>query len=151
MGLLNTLGLLIALAAAAGVAPVQAQTRMPGGPINENLGDMDYGVCRGTDPKCFHDWPRAKTTAYRVLLYTRTAGPRHADLGTPLAAGLNPPLAEDNVVQREMKRLLEAHGVKLDYTEDMAEMTRLNSYNAVIFYSTSRDNLDDNAKTALRQ
>jgi type 1 glutamine amidotransferase len=128
-----------------------AQSPMPGGAINENLGDMDYGVCRGTDPKCFHDWPRAKTTQYRVLLYTRTAGPRHADLGPALGAGLNPPLAEGNVVQREMKTLLEANGILVDYTEDETVMTRLNGYNAVIFYSTSRDNLDDNAKTALRQ
>ena len=30
-------------------------------------------------------------------------------------------------------------------------MTALDAYNAVIFYSTSRDNLDDDAKTALRQ
>ena len=28
----------------------------------------------------------------QVLLYTRTAGPRHADLGPALAPGLNPPL-----------------------------------------------------------
>ena len=128
-----------------------AQSPMPGGAINENLGEMDYGVCRGTDPKCFHDWPRAKTTEYRVLLYTRTAGPRHQDLGTPLAAGLNPPLAPDNVVQREMLRLATANGIKLDYTEDESQITRLSGYNAVIFYSTSRDNLNDDGKTALRQ
>jgi type 1 glutamine amidotransferase len=128
-----------------------AQTGNPGGAINDRLGEMDYGVCRGTDPKCFHDWPRAKTSEYRVLLFTRTAGPRHADLGTPLPPGLDPPLAPDNVVQREMKALLEANGIKVDYTEDVAQMTRLNGYNAVIFFSTSRDNLDDNAKTALRQ
>jgi type 1 glutamine amidotransferase len=151
MRLLKTLGVLAVLTSAGLAAHADAQTRMPGGAINENLGEMDYGVCRGTDPKCFHDWPRAKTADYRVLLYTRTAGPRHADLGTPLAPGLNPPLAEDNLVQREMKRLLETNGIKLDYTEDVSQMTRLNGYNAVIFYSTSRDNLDDDAKTALRQ
>ncbi|MGZ3276480.1 MAG: ThuA domain-containing protein [Caulobacteraceae bacterium] len=128
-----------------------AQTGNPGGRINDNLGEMNYGVCRGTDPKCFHDWPRAKTTEYRVLLYTRTAGPRHADLGKALGPGLNPPLDDSNVVQREMKALLEKNGVKLDYTEDLAQMTRLDGYNAVIFFSTSRDNLDDNGKTALRQ
>jgi type 1 glutamine amidotransferase len=130
---------------------VAAQSPMPGGAINENLGDPDYGVCRGTDPKCFHDWPRAKTTDYRVLLYTRTVGPRHADLGSPLAPGLNPPLAPDNVVQREMLRLATANGIKLDYTEDVKVMARLNGYNAVIFFSTSRDVLDDDAKTGLRQ
>ena len=133
------------------MTPALAQTGNPGGAINDRLGAMDYGVCRGTDPKCFHDWPRAKAAEYRVLLYTRTAGPRHADLGTPLSPGLNPPLAPDNIVQREMKALLEANGVKLDYTEDVKVMARLNGYNAVIFFSTSRDNLDDGAKTALRQ
>ena len=128
-----------------------AQTGNPGGAINDRLGDMDYGVCRGTDPKCFHDWPRAKAAERRVLLFTRTAGPRHADLGTPLPPGLNPALAPDNVVQREMKALLEANGIKVDYTEDVKVMSRLSGYNAVIFFSTSRDNLDDDAKTALRQ
>lgn len=144
------------LAAALGLAlaasgAAMAQTGNPGGRINDYLGDMDYGVCRGTDPKCFHDWPRAKTSDYRVLLYTHTAGPRHADLGKPLGPGLNPPLDDSNVVQREMKALLEKNGIKVDYTEDVAEMTRLNGYNAVIFFSTSRDNLNDDAKTALRQ
>lgn len=139
------LGLVFAASAAV------AQTGNPGGPINDNLGEADYGVCRGTDPKCFHDWPRAKTSEYRVLLFTRTAGPRHADLGKPLGPGLDPPLDDSNVVQREMKALLEKNGIKLDYTEDLAQMTRLNGYNAVIFFSTSRDNLDDDAKTALRQ
>jgi uncharacterized protein len=133
------------------VSAAAAQTGNPGGRINDYLGEMDYGVCRGTDPKCFHDWPRAKTTEYRVLLFTRTAGPRHADLGKPLGPGLDPPLDDSNVVQRDMKALLEKNGIRLDYTEDVTEMARLNGYNAVIFFSTSRDNLDDNAKTALRQ
>ena len=128
-----------------------AQTGNPGGPINDNLGEADYGVCRGTDPKCFHDWPRARTADYRVLLFTRTAGPRHADLGKPLGPGLDPPLDDSNVVQLQMKALLEKNGIKVDYTEDLAQMRSLNGYNAVIFYSTSRDNLDDDAKTALRQ
>ena len=142
---------LVAAALLCAPAAALAQTGNPGGAVNDRLGEMDYGVCRGTDPKCFHDWPRAKTTQYRVLLYTRTAGPRHADLGSPLPPGLNPPLAANNLVQREMQKLLEANGVKLDYTEDEAQMTRLSGYNAVIFFSTSRDNLNDDAKTALRQ
>lgn len=147
---LHAIGLGLAAAlSAAGVA--LAQTGNPGGAINDNLGEADYGVCRGIDPKCFHDWPRARTTEYRVLLFTRTAGPRHADLGKPLGPGLNPPLDDSNLVQREMKALLEKNGIKVDYTEDLAQMTRLNGYNAVIFFSTSRDNLNDDAKTALRQ
>ncbi|UAL09506.1 ThuA domain-containing protein [Caulobacter segnis] len=144
--LLLALGLATAIA-----APALAQTGNPGGAINDNLGAMDYGVCRGTDPKCFHDWPRAKSAKLKVLLYTRTAGPRHANLGAPLGAGLNPPLGDDNVVQKGMLRLAQENGIDLDYTEDVTQMQRLVGYNAVIFFSTSRDNLDDGAKTALRQ
>src|SRR5947207_13198028 len=51
-------------------------------------GDFDYGVCRGTDPKCYHDWVDSRLN--KVLLYTRTAGPRHANLASNLAAGLAP-------------------------------------------------------------
>jgi hypothetical protein len=40
-------------------------------------------VCRGTDPVCYHDWAgdAGQRQANRVLIYTRTAGPRHANLG----------------------------------------------------------------------
>jgi len=132
-------------------ASAMAQTGNPGGPLNDNLGNMDYGVCRGVDPKCFHDWPRPKTADYRILLFTRTAGPRHANLGPPLPPGLNPPLAEGNAVHRGMLGLAAKNGWTLDYTEDLQSMARLDGYNAVVFFSTSRDTLDDAAKTALRQ
>jgi hypothetical protein len=49
------------------------------GAVKAILGDMDYGVCRGADRRCFHDWPLAKTQDYRVRLYTRTGSSRHAD------------------------------------------------------------------------
>jgi hypothetical protein len=139
-------GILMGAASAAG-----AQTGNPGGAINDNLGAMDYGVCRGVDPTCFHNWPRPKTSQYRVLLFSRTGGPRHANLGPALPPGLNPALADGNVVHKAMLRLAEQNGWKLDYTEDLTQMTRLDGYNAVIFFSTSRDALDDDAKTALRQ
>lgn len=139
----------VAIAFASGTA--SAQVGNPGGAINDNLGGHDYGVCRGIDQRCYHAWPRDKTTKYRVLLFTRTAGPRHAALGKPLAAGLNPALGDDNAVQREMVRIAGENGWTLDYTEDLAQMTSLSGYNAVVFISTSRDTLDDNAKTALRQ
>jgi uncharacterized protein len=128
-----------------------SQDQIPGGAINQNLGDFDYGVCRGTDPICFHDWPRPKTTKYRVLLFTHTAGPRHADLGPPLGPGLNPPLGPQNVVQNAMLKLLAKNGITMDYTEDDRILDRLNGYNAVIFFSTSRKALDDDAMTGLRQ
>jgi type 1 glutamine amidotransferase len=105
----------------------------------ENLGNPDYGVCRGTDPDCYHDWGNfdPATDGYRVLVYSRTAGPRHAHLGPALPPGLNPPL-----------------NFAVDWTEDVTQLSspsRLFRYNAVIFMSTTRDTLDDPAQTALRQ
>ena len=128
-----------------------AQTGNTGGPINDRLGDMDYGVCRGIDPKCFHDWPRPAAAQMRVLIYTKTGGYRHANLGPPLPPGINPALDAKNVVHREMLKIAAENGWRLDYTEDMKEMTDLNGYHAVVFFSPSRDILDDGAKTALRQ
>src|SRR4051812_17771199 len=94
-----------------------AQTGNPGGRINDNLGAMDYGVCRGINVKCYHDWPRAKTTQYRVLLYTRTGSSRHGDLGPLLSAGLNPPLDPKNIVHAQMLKIAQENGWHLDYTE----------------------------------
>ena len=142
---------IIGLALVAIAAGAQAQVGNPGGAINDRLGDVDYGVCRGVDPVCFHDWPRAPVKQYRVLLYTHTAGPRHGNLGAPLGPGLNPVLGPDNVAQREMLRIAGEQGWAIDYTEDPHEMVNLSGYNAVIFLSTSREALDDNGKTALRQ
>jgi type 1 glutamine amidotransferase len=121
----------------------------------QQLGDPDYGVCRGVDPRCYHDWGNFDPTkGYRVLLYTRTAGPRHADLGPALAPGLNPPLTTANVVQNAIVKLGQDNGFTVDYTEDVTQLAtpqQLFRYNAVIFFSTSRDNLDLPAQTALRQ
>jgi uncharacterized protein len=120
-----------------------------------HLGNPDYGVCRGTDPECYHDWNNFDpANGYRVLLYTRTAGPRHANLGPVLAAGLNPPLAPANVVQNAIVAMGQQHGFAVDWTEDVTQLAtpaRLFNYNAVIFFSTSRDTLDDAAQTSLRQ
>ena len=65
--------------------------------------DPALNVCRGTDPRCYHDWAHEEREGNRVLIYTRTAGPRHANLGPRLAAGLNPPLGAGNVVQNSLK------------------------------------------------
>jgi type 1 glutamine amidotransferase len=119
------------------------------------LGDPDYGVCRGTDVRCYHDWGNFDPArGYRVLLYTRTAGPRHADLGPALGPGLDPPLTAANVVQNGIVALGRANGFAVDWTEDTAQLAtpqQLFRYNAVVFFSTSRDNLDLPAQTALRQ
>lgn len=143
------------IAAAAGVAlasyTLLAQTNNPGGPLNQNLGNPDYGVCRGLDPACYHDWGVRPASAYKALLFTRTATLRHANLGSALGAGMNPPLAADNVVHAGMLRLAKANGFALDYTEDLASFTRLNQYHAIIFFGTNRDALDDAGQTSLRQ
>ncbi|HEV7711150.1 MAG TPA: ThuA domain-containing protein [Asanoa sp.] len=121
-----------------------------------NLGRPDYGVCRGTDRSCYHDWGNfdPATDGYRVLVYSRTAGPRHAHLGPALPAGLNPPLNAANAAQNALVKLGAEHDFAVDWTEDVTQLSspaRLFRYNAVIFMSTSRDALDDAAQTALRQ
>lgn len=136
--------------------------------------DPIYNVCRGTDPRCYHPWVADRQN--KVLLYTRTAGPRHANLGPALPAGLNPPLTPQHVVQNAIFNWMAEKGVGVDWTEDVTVLTQLQSngysrYRAVIFVSTSRDTLWahgtavapasavntttnahlDRAKTALRQ
>jgi hypothetical protein len=58
----------------------------------------------------------------KVLLYTRTAGPRHANISPALGPGLDPPLgaaANQNVAQKAIKAWLEAVGVEVHWTEDV--------------------------------
>jgi type 1 glutamine amidotransferase len=122
----------------------------------DNLGRVDYGVCRGTNPDCYHDWGNfdPAVDGYRVLVYSRTAGPRHAHLGPALPAGLNPPLTPAHAAQNALVALGAQHGFAVDWTEDVTQLStpaRLFRYNAVIFMSTTRDTLDDPAQTALRQ
>jgi hypothetical protein len=121
----------------------------------QQLGDPEYGVCRGTDPRCYHDWGNFDPAqGYKVLVYSRTAGPRHANLGPALAAGLNPPLADANVAQKALVTMGEENGFGVDWTEDVTQLSspgKLFRYNAVIFMSSTRDTLDDAAQTSLRQ
>lgn len=150
-------GAILALAVAlAGLIPATTsaqETPAPAG--NQTLGNPDYGVCRGVDPRCYHDWGNFDPAdGYRVLLYTRTAGPRHANLGPALPPGLNPPLSAAHVVQNGVVRLGQENGFAVDWTEDVTQLStpgRLLRYNAVIFFSTTRDTLDDPAQTSLRQ
>jgi uncharacterized protein len=119
------------------------------------LGDPNYGVCSGTRPQCYHDWGNFDLSqGIRVLVYSRTAGPRHANLGPALAPGMNPPLSAANVAQQAIVRLGQENGWRTDWTEDVTQLSsagRLLDYNAVVFLSTTRDTLDDSAQTALRQ
>ena len=112
----------------------------------------DYGVCRGTDPSCYHEWGNGWTEGEpkRILIWSRTAGPRHAHLGTPLAPGLNPPLNANNVAQSALIAWAAERGIAADYTEDLSQF-RLNNYQAVVFLSSNRDTLDDTAQTTLMQ
>jgi len=87
----------------------------------------------------------------RVLLVTRTDGFRHENLGPPLRPGLNPPLGEAAAVQRGMLALAAREGWRLDYTEDLGAMARLDGYAAVVFVSTGDLALDASARAALRR
>lgn len=111
----------------------------------------DYGVCRGLDPECFHARKGPEPVRYRILLFTRTGGFRHENLGPALAPGLNPPLTPAHVVQNGMLALAARNGWTLDYTEDPRVMSHLAGYNAVVFFSNSGDALDDDGKAALRR
>ena len=112
----------------------------------------DYGVCRGADPTCYNEWGNGWTEdePKRILIWSRTAGPRHAHLGTPLAPGLNPPLNANNIAQAALIAWAAERGIAADYTEDLSQF-RLNSYQAVVFLSSNRDTLDDSAQTTLMQ
>jgi type 1 glutamine amidotransferase len=136
--------------ATAGGPPAKAKDRGA-----QELGDPEYGVCRGTDPRCYHDWGNFDPAeGYRILVYSRTAGPRHANLGPALAAGLNPPLGAANAAQSALVKMGADNGFAVDWTEDVTQLSsagRLLNYNAVVFLSTTRDTLDDAAQTALRQ
>ena len=116
--------------------------------------DPQFGVCRGTDPSCYHDWYDfdPQKNGYHVLVFTKTAGPRHADLGPALGPGLDPTLTSANVVQNAMIRLGQQNGFSVDWTEDtsvFASPATLLKYNAILFF-TSRTALDDAAQTSLR-
>ena len=127
----------------AGAAQAQAPITgdLPAGALPSSW-DVYYRVCRGTDPACYHDWVPSQRQN-KVLLYTRTAGPRHASIGTALPAGLNPPLAANNVTQKSIITWMAAEGVTVDYTEDASILgsINLNQYKAVLFVSNSRDNM----------
>jgi len=119
--------------------------------------DPTYNVCRGVDPKCYHNW--VDNRQMRVLVYSRTAGPRHAHLGTALGPGKNtqtvsggvftsctpnttscPALNANNVAQAALRSWLNAEGIAVDITEDVTQMGG-NQYRAIIFISTSRDTM----------
>ncbi|HKU88000.1 MAG TPA: ThuA domain-containing protein [Casimicrobiaceae bacterium] len=142
----GALSLAVAGAVAAGPAePTVAEpvtTNTPPGTV-DNF-DVYYNVCRGTDPRCYRPWVSDREN--KVLIYSRTAGPRHANINPALGPGLDPPLsATGNVAQRGLKAWLEAVGVEVHWTEDVntlaSQLGPGSEYKAVIFLSNSRDAL----------
>jgi hypothetical protein len=106
----------------------------------EEYFDPYYNVVRGRVPASYHPWVSDRQD--RILLYTRTAGPRHAHLGPALAAGLNPPLTAAHVLQNAIAGWMGEVGVQVDWTEDVTLVPGIgSSYKAVVFGSTSRDTL----------
>jgi len=153
---------LLAAALTLCVTPAIAQQGVAFGATAQSLEDPTFGGCLTTNPSCYHDWAHEERNGNRVLLYTRTAGPRHANI-QPAATtnGLNPaPLCQqppvaalgcvvtpppatgsNNAAQRAIIRMLNAQGVVVDWTEDVNSVSNLHRYKAVIFLSTSRDTL----------
>jgi type 1 glutamine amidotransferase len=144
-------GTSLALGAAAGFAQPYPQVPRATNDIPDSIENYNYGVCStyGSSPEalsCYHNWGVQRFTSAqypngKVLLYTRTAGPRHQSIGTALAAGLNPPLNANNNSQLDLIRLLGAQGIGVDYTEDVRQLTNLNQYAAIIFFDGSRESL----------
>jgi hypothetical protein len=124
-----------------GTEPTSKQpitTNIPRG--QEKYFDPYYNVVRGDVPASYHPWVSGRQD--RVLLYTRTAGPRHAHLGPALPAGLNPALTAAHVLQNAIVTWMGEVGVGVDWTEDVTLMPGIGStYKAVVFGSTSRDTL----------
>jgi len=129
-----------------------------GGPVTGNLPsgaplaafDATYNVCRGPYPQCYNNWINRDAQPNTVLIYSRTAGPRHANLGPALAAGVNrasnptaaPTLVAGNVAQLALREWLAAEGIAADITEDASQIPGLgSSYKAVIFMSPTRDTM----------
>jgi type 1 glutamine amidotransferase len=157
---LRTTQVTIAAAAAfmsAGGALAQGASQSAPGVLTNKSHDVYYNVCRGTDPKCLaqnNGWPEmSAATKTRVLIYSRTAGPRHANLGTALTGlGRITPtsatqLFANNVMQATLRTWLAEEGIAADITEDASQFSP-NNYGAVILASGNRDNLIDITQTS---
>ncbi len=167
-------GASVTAATAAGVLTANVASAQAGDPFGvpglEKNYDPAYGVFRGVDPAIYSDWGIER--ANRVLVYSRTAGPRHAHLGRRLdpdhndnvLLGLprpyvithdhtNPatwplPLIDNNVSQLGLIRMLGAEGIEVHITEDVRAIQSMDfeDYKAVIFNSPTRDTLWDHAR-----
>jgi type 1 glutamine amidotransferase len=93
-------------------------------------------VACGSDPAPAGSGPAAGAGPYRVLVFTRTTGFRHASIPTGIAA---------------VRALGAADGFAVTATEDPAAFTPsgLAGYRAVVFLSTTGDVLDPAGRSAL--
>ena len=129
-----------------------------GGPVTGNLPagaplaafDATYNVCRGPYPQCYNNWINRDAQPNTVLIYSRTAGPRHGNLGPALAAGVNRasnPTAGAHA-DREQRRAAGAADLagrrrhrRRHHRRRQPDPGLGNSYKAVIFMSPTRDTL----------
>lgn len=150
------IGALVAAVAVVGLSVIPSAADRGSRP-DRGVDDVaDYGVCRGTDPSCYHAWDTAFRSdgIDRVLVLSATGSSRHAHLGPKLGGGLNPALSDANTAQKAMVRWADELNITADWTEDITQLDspgKLLRYDAVVFLSNSRDILDDAAQTALMQ
>ena len=91
-------------------------------------GDPDYGVCRGTNPKCYHDWvARGRADPREQGADLHAAPPARATPTSDRAAAGHEPAAHEayraHTVQNAIIRWLQAHGVEVDWTEDVTRIS----------------------------
>jgi type 1 glutamine amidotransferase len=151
-----------------GAAPAFGQTYPDVPPTTDGTAQsqesFNYGVCNDTNPACYHNWGVVRASPPRVLVYTRTAGPRHASLGSAMPVGVTVQsdtdctfdanggvvsctgLVANNNTQKDMIRLLRKEGIIVDATETVTNLSNLNQYSAVVFFSNSRDTLWDHGR-----
>ena len=111
----------------------------------DSMENLTFGVCRGTDPSCYHNWGVVHNNT--VVIFSRTAAERNPSLGDPMAAGGNVTPGPTNVAQAGLKRILNAAGITANVTESAGSLPGLGSATAaVIFLDTSGDVLWDHGK-----
>jgi type 1 glutamine amidotransferase len=111
----------------------------------DSMENFTYGVCRGTDPSCYHNWGVVHNNT--VTIFSRTAAERNGALGDPLPAGTNPAMNATNVAQAGLKRILNAAGITANITESIGSLPGAgNALGAVIFLDNSGDLLWDHGR-----
>ncbi|MDM0078165.1 ThuA domain-containing protein [Variovorax sp. J2P1-59] len=105
--------------------------------------DPTYNVCRGIDPRCYHPWKG--NIKNKILIYSRTAGPRHANLGpAQTTAGSvtgSANIPDANIYQKSVAKWMEEQGVTVTWTEDVNVLAGLSigTYDALVMASPTRD------------